>query len=140
MNAIQKESFTPELQNTLFDGFRRNAVARLGVDQITDAVAFVARDIEGNHVGSVVVQLFWGGLHIKYLFVEEAYRGQGIAKMLVEEALTYGRQHNATFAFVETMSYLNVVAFYERMGFHLEFTRQGFTHNNSFHYLRKNLL
>ena len=33
----------------------------------------------------------------------------------------------------------NARGFYEKMGFELEFTRSGYKHNTSFHYLRKNL-
>lgn len=135
---IKVESFTPDLKADILDGFRRNAIARVGVNGILDSTAFVARDAEGTFVGAIVVEFFWGSLHIKYLLVEEAYRGQGIGTILVQQALNYGQEQHAAFAFLETMSYLNVVGFYERMGFQIEFTRQGYTHNNSFHYLRKN--
>ena len=137
---INLEPFTPDLKNQLYEGFRRNALARIGAHEIRDAIAFVARGDDGILVGTIVVEIFWGSLHIVYLFVEEANRGQGIGTRLLQQALEYGRGQHAAFAFLETMSYLNVSGFYEQMGFYLEFTRSGYTHNNSFHYMRKNLV
>ena len=80
-----------------------------------------------------------GALHVKYVYVDDAYRGQGLATRLIERAFAYGRENKCFFAFVETMSF-QALGFYQKMGFQLEFTRPGYAHGTSFHYLRKDLL
>jgi ribosomal protein S18 acetylase RimI-like enzyme len=118
-------------------GFSRHAIACVGCDEKFDAVSFVASN-KGAFVGAVVVELFWGALHVKYVYVEEEYRGQGIGKYLMELAISYAKNCNCPFAFVETMSF-QALEFYQNMGFTLEFTRTGYKHGTSFHYLRMNL-
>lgn len=49
-------------------------------------------------VGAIVVQLFWEQLHIKYLFVEESFRGQEIAHHLMNYALDFGKKRGYHFA------------------------------------------
>lgn len=55
---------------------------------------------------------------------------------LMECALKYGSDKACPFAFVETMSF-QALGFYRKMGFELEFTRSGYKHGTSFHYLQK---
>jgi len=57
----------------------------------------------------------------------------------MEHAFTFGRENKCPFAFVETMSF-QAVEFYQKIGFQLEFTRSGYAHGTSFHYLRKDFL
>lgn len=52
--------------------------------------------------------------------------------------MDYGRSNKCPFAFVATMSF-QAREFYEKIGFTLEFTRSGYKHGTSFHYLRKEL-
>ena len=89
-------------------------------------------------VGAIVVQVFWGQLHIKYLFLNENYRGRGLGCQLMNHALEFGKKRGCRFAFVETMSF-QAPAFYQKMGFTIEFSRAGFAKNTSFHYLKKDL-
>lgn len=77
-----------------------------------------------------------GALHIKNVYVEDAYRNNGLGTRLMECALQYGRDHQCPFAFVETMSF-QALGFYQKNGFQLEFTRPGYAHGVSFHYLKK---
>jgi ribosomal protein S18 acetylase RimI-like enzyme len=89
-------------------------------------------------VGAIIVQPFWEQLHIKYLFVEENYRGQGIARQLMNHALEFGKKRGCKFAFVETMSF-QAPEFYQKMGFVIEFSRPGYARDTMFHYLKKTI-
>lgn len=135
---IKQQPLSVELKEKIYAGFSRHAIEMTGYDEKFDSVAFIANNWDGAFAGAVVVELFWGALHVKYVYVEERYRGSGIATNLLEHALMYGRNNQCPFAFVETMSF-QALGFYKKMGFKLEFTRSGYKHNTSFHYLRKNL-
>lgn len=60
-----------------------------GHNEKFDAVAFVAKDASGSFSGAIVVELFWGTLHVKYVYVEDECRNRGIATKLMEHALAY---------------------------------------------------
>lgn len=135
---IKLQPLSNDFKRQIYDGFSRHAIAQIGYDEKFDSVAFIASNEKSSFIGAVVVELFWGALHIKYVYVEDEYRGYGIATKLMKHALSYGRNNQCPFAFVETMSF-QALSFYQKMGFELEFTRSGFKHNTSFHYLRKNL-
>lgn len=136
--SIDQRPLSSELKQHIYQGFSQHAIAMTGYDEKFDPIAFIAQSEEGSFAGVIVVEQFWGALHIKYVYVEEKFREQGIATALMEYAFTYGRSCQCPFAFVETMSF-QALGFYKKMGFKLEFTRPGYKHNTSFHYLRKNL-
>lgn len=135
---IKLQPLSNELKKQIYAGFSRHAIAMTGHDEKSEEEAFIANDESGSFVGVVIVELFWGALHVKYVFVEEEYRNRGVATKLMEQALAYGRDNQCPFAFVETMNF-QALGFYQKMGFELEFTRPGYKHSTSYHYLRKNL-
>jgi len=138
MFKIQQQSLSPELKKQLDAGFSHYSIATTGFDEKHESIAFVAMQ-DGIFAGAIVVEVFWGALHIKYLFVEEQFRGRGLATQLIEKGLVYGGDEGCSFAFVETMSF-QALEFYQKLGFELEFTRDGYSHGTSFHYLKKTLL
>lgn len=137
MIEFSQSLLTPDFKEWILAGFSSHAIAMTGFDEKQDPVVFLANQ-NSRAVGAVVIEKFWGALHIRYLFVEEAYRGQGIATLLMNRAFAYGIAHNCPFAFVETMSF-QALDFYKKIGFELEYTRPGYAHQTSFHYLRKTL-
>lgn len=138
MITFEQQPLTPELKKLINDGFSRYAMATVGHDEKNEPVAFLA--MEGESVaGAVVVEIFWGALHVKNLFVEEGFRGHGLATQLMEQALAFGLENRCSFAFLETMSF-QALGFYQKLGFELDFTREGFAHGTAMHYLKKVLL
>jgi len=135
MIEVRQQSLTEDLKKQIYEGFGRHAKAMTGYDETFDSVAFVASD-KGSFVGAVVVQLFWGALHIKNIYIDDEYRGKRVGSRLMECALKYGQSNKCPFAFVETMSF-QALDFYRKTGFELEFTRSGYKHGTAFHYLRK---
>jgi len=135
---IQQNKLRDEVKKWIFDGFGSQAIESTGINGLEeDPISFeIFNDQE--FVGAIVVQSFWGQLHIKYLFVEKHYRGQGIARELMNHALEFGKKRGCHFAFVETMSF-QAPEFYQKMGFKIEFSRSGYAKNTCFHYLKKDL-
>ena len=137
-DVIRQNKLTDEIKKKIFGGFRQQAIKSTGIDGLSeDPISFeIFKNSE--FIGAIVVQPFWEQLHIKYLFVEERYRGQGIAGQLMNHALEFGKKRGCHFAFVETMSF-QAPEFYQKMGFVIEFSRSGYAKNTSFHYLKKSL-
>lgn len=135
---ILKNKLRDEIKKKIFDGFGSHAIESTGINGLQeDPISFeIFHDQE--FVGAIVIQPFWGQLHIKYLFVQKDYRGQGIARELMNHALEFGKKQGCHFAFVETMSF-QAPEFYQKMGFKIEFSRSGYAKNTCFHYLKKNL-
>ena len=137
MIKIKQAPLTDQIKSTIFKGFAEHAIERTGINGISAAVSFVA--YQGNEFsGAIVVDLFWGQLHIKYLYIKKEYRGLKLGNQLMEKAFAFGKEHKCDFAFVETMSF-QALDFYIKLGFKLEFTRGGYIKSTSFHYLRKDL-
>ena len=135
---INQNKLTDEVKNKIFNGFSQQAIESTGINGLNeDPLSFEIFD-ETEFVGAIIVQLFWEQLHIKYLFVEKNYRGQGIARLLMNHALEFGIKRACHFAFVETMSF-QAPGFYQKMGFVIEFSRPGYSKNTTFHYLKKSL-
>lgn len=84
---INKNKLSDAIKKKIFLGFAQQAIQSTGIDGLSEEpISFEIFD-ESEFVGAIVVQLFWAQLHIKYLFVEEKYRGQGIARQLMAHAL-----------------------------------------------------
>ena len=113
---IKQNKLTDEVKKKIFDGFGKYAIESTGINGLgEDPISFEIFKGSG-FVGAIVVQLFWGQLHIKYLFVEKGYRGRGIASQLMHHALEFGKQRGCQFAFVETLSF-QALEFYKKFGF-----------------------
>lgn len=138
MITIEEQALCDNLKKRIYEGFSRHTREVIGHDEKFEPVAFVASNERDLFAGAVVAEHFWGALHIKYVFVEEAFRGCKIATQLMQHAMAYGKNRKCRFAFVETMSF-QALGFYKKLGFELEFTRSGYKHGTSFHYLRKDL-
>lgn len=137
-NKITQTILTPELKQWIINGLAKHAIDQTGIDGLKEeAILFEIRDNQ-NLAGCVAIQIFWGQLHIKMLFVEENYRAQGFARALMEHAFEFGKTKRCNFAFVETMNF-QAPDFYQKLGFKIDFIRDGYAKETSFYYLSKEL-
>ena len=81
---------------------------------------------------------FYGGLHIKHLFLDRTLRGKGLGTALMKKAFERGYELGCRFAYVETLSF-QALGFYQKLGFTLDYTREGYNRGVSMHYLHKDL-
>jgi len=113
---IKQNKLTDEVKKKIFQGFAHQAVKATGIDGLSeDPISFEIFD-NCEFVGAIVLQLFWKQLHIKYLLVEENYRGQGIARQLMNYELEFGKKRECQFAFVEIISF-QAPEFYQKIDF-----------------------
>ncbi len=133
--SISEETLSKELHQKIYSGFQEHSKASTGIGGNIQEVTLVARDGD-TLLGVFSGRTFWGGLHIKYLFIFPEARGKGLGRALMLQGLAKGKDLNCRFAFVETMSF-QALEFYKRLGFEEEFSRSGHDKETSFHYLKK---
>jgi len=138
-NIIVKQSnYTSELKQKLIDGLSEHAIATIGINPWDgQAIAFAAYD-DTIFIGGVALDFIHKQIHVKQLFVDPKYRGKGIGSKLMQAALEFGRNNGCTFVFLETLSY-QAVDFYQKLGFSVDFIRDGFENGISLLYLKKSL-
>ena len=101
-------------------------------------VNFLLRSARADVLGGLLGQLWGGWLHVTYLWVAAAARGQGHGTQLLSEAEAYARSRGAVGATLETYSF-QARPFYERLGYALCGTLDGYPPGHAKFFLRKTL-
>lgn len=86
--------------------------------------AIFIRDKEGNIIAGCNGSIIFGSIYIDQLWVKPNLRGQGIAKRLMKFVHSYGKKQGCTLATVTTMDFQAPV-FYQKLGYKVDFSRQG---------------
>lgn len=93
---------------------------------------------EGTLLGGLLAGAMWDWLHVSALWVDASARGQGLGRTLIATAEEVARQQGCRHARLGTFDF-QARDFYERQGYHVYATLDGFpTGHNHFH-LRKPL-
>ena len=100
-------------------------------------VRFVARD-ELGVVGGLVGHTRWSWLYVAKLWVDERGRGKGIGMQLLAAAEELARTRGCTDASLDTFEY-QARPFYEKLGYELFGTLDGYPPGYRQFYLRKRL-
>jgi GNAT superfamily N-acetyltransferase len=128
------------------EGTRRFIVD--GVDMFNVAVTalpeyapvnFVLRGDRGDALGGLLGQLWGGWLQVTTLWVSAAVRGKGHGTRLLLDAHDYARARGAVGATLETYSF-QARPFYERLGYELCGTIDGYPPGHAKFFLRKSPL
>jgi len=102
------------------------------------SVAFVLRDADGAVRGGLLGELWGGWLHVGYLWVDRPLRHRAWASKLVRAAERYARAHGAHDAYLETFSF-QARPLYEKLGYEVFATLDGFPPGHAKFFLRKRL-
>ena len=100
-------------------------------------VRFVARDDHGV-AGGLLGHIRWNWLYVAKLWVDERARGQAIGTKLLTAAEELARTRGCTDAFLDTFEY-QARPFYEKLGYELFGTLDGYPPGYRQFYLRKRL-
>ena len=100
-------------------------------------VQFVARDIDGM-LGGLIGHTRWKWLYVAKLWVDERARGRGIGTQLLKAAEDLARSRGRTDASLDTFEF-QARPFYEKLGYELFGTLDGFPPGYRQFYLRKRL-
>jgi Predicted acetyltransferase len=124
-------------ENILFEGINDDAVQKKNMDRIKSFGIF-AKNSQGVVLGGATGITMYGNMYVDMLWVEEELRHHGLGKKLMIEAEKIGRQRNCTFATVNTMDW-EALTFYQKLGYEIEFTREGYDKDSKMYMLRKSL-
>jgi GNAT superfamily N-acetyltransferase len=96
------------------------------------------KDETGQVVGGLSAHTYWDWLEVGDLFVPENWRGQGIGSSLLQtaEALAIGR--GARHSFLTTFAF-QARAFYEKHGYTVAGTLEGYPPGSAYFWMRKDL-
>ncbi|HEX9130106.1 MAG TPA: GNAT family N-acetyltransferase [Gemmatimonadaceae bacterium] len=101
-------------------------------------VKFVARDSAGGVVGGILGHTRWGWLYIAKLWVDDRARGKGLGTRLMAAAEDLARSRGCTDVSLDTFDY-QARPFYEKLGYELFGTLEGYPPGSRQYYLRKRL-
>ena len=111
--------------------------ARLGPSG-EQPLKFVVRDSAGTVVGGILGHTRWRWLYIAKLWVDEGVRGRGLGAQLMEAAEELARSRGCTDVSLDTFDY-QARPFYEKLGYELFGTLEGYPPGSRQYYLRKRL-
>ena len=101
-------------------------------------VKFVARDSGGAVAGGILGHTRWRWMYIAKLWVDESARGQGLGTRLMEAAEDLARSRGCTDVSLDTFDH-QARPFYEKLGYELFGTLEGYPPGSRQYYLRKRL-
>lgn len=126
-----------EYEEILYRGISEDAFEVKGMPPIKGYSVFM-KDSEGRVKGGVSGSIFFGSLYIDSLWVEKAFRGLGWGTKLMQEAEKIGVEHGCRFATLNTMDW-EALPFYQKLGYSIEFVREGYDKSSKMFMLRKTL-
>lgn len=130
-------SIPKEYEEVLYHGISKRAFQAKGLSSIRPFSIFI-KDQKEQVLGGASGTLFYGSLYVDSLWVDETLRNQGWGKKLMYEAEKIGREHGALFVTLNTMDW-EALPFYQKLGYSIEFTREGYEKGSKMFMLRKNL-
>ena len=101
-------------------------------------IKFVARDTTGVVVGGILGHTRWRWLYIAKLWVDERAREHGLGTRLMSAAEDLARSRGCTDVSLDTFDY-QARPFYEKLGYELFGTLEGYPPGSRQYYLRKRL-
>lgn len=124
-------------EEVLFRGISEEAFQAKGLPPIRPFSIFI-KDHKQNVLGGVSGTTFYGSLYIDSLWIASSLRHQGWGTKLMKEVEKIGKERKARFATVNTMDW-EALPFYKKLGYSIEFTREGYDKNSKMFMLRKTL-
>ena len=131
------EKIPPDYEQAIFDGISKDAFDKKELPPI-DRFGLFVKNKKGQVVGGLTGVTMYGSLYVDMLWVDPSLRGLGWGSKLMQEAEHIGKQYGATFATVNTMDF-EALPFYQKLGYFIEFKREGYDKNSSLFLLRKPL-
>lgn len=130
------DAIPKEYEEVLYRGISEEAFHTKGLPPIRPFSIFI-KDQKENIVGGASGTLFYGSLYVDSLWIEKTLRHQGWGTRLMHEAENIGRKHGVSFITLNTMDW-EALPFYQKLGYCIEFVRDGYDKNSKMFFLRKN--
>jgi len=122
-------------QQVVTDGLRAFNVAVIG-DPNEQPVSCFVRDADQHVIGGLIGVIKWRWLYVAKLWLPEALRGQGVGTRLMDAIERYAWEHDCVAVYLDTFEY-QALPFYQKLGYELYGTLDGFPPGYRQFYLRK---
>lgn len=132
-----KRDDNPILETILYAGLNDEAVAAKGMNRISTFGICIKNETQ-NILGGAKGVVLYGNLYVDALWMDKKIRHQGWGAKLMAEAENIGKECGCTFATVNTMDW-EALPFYQKLGYNIEFIREGFENDSKMFMLRKKL-
>lgn len=132
---VRRES--PKLDEILFEGINHEAQLAKNLRPMR-TFGLCVEDTQQNLVGGATGVTYYGCLYVDMLWLASSLRHKGWGTKLMQEAESIGKEQGCTFATVATMDF-EALSFYQKLGYVIEFTREGYANNTKMYMLRKPL-
>ncbi len=100
---------------------------------------FFIRDKNSKIIAGANGFLMYGKIYTDMLWVDSAFRNQGLARQLMEKVHTLGRSEGCSAATVSTMSFQRAKSFYEKLGYEVDFERIGYVNESTCYFMSKSI-
>jgi GNAT superfamily N-acetyltransferase len=132
-----QESSSEDCSELLFIGVNEAAKQAKGMRPM-QTFSLAVKDSKDQIVGGANGVVYYGCLYVDMLWIDKAARHLGLGSKLMHKAEQIGRQNQATFATVNTMDW-EALNFYQKLGYDVEFIREGYEKDSKMFMLRKSL-
>lgn len=132
---IQTDS--SDLGSLLFEGVCEEAKQAKGMSKMS-SFGLSLEDEKEKIVGGAQGVTYYGCLYVDMLWIDKGLRSQGWGARLMAEAEKIGKERHCTFATVNTMDW-EALPFYQKLGYEIEFIREGYEKSSKMYMLRKML-
>jgi GNAT superfamily N-acetyltransferase len=122
---------------TVLAGLRAFNVERIG-DMGFEPVTVFLRDADDRVVGGLLGEIRWRWLYVSKLWVSEAHRGGGAGSRLMAAAESHAAERGCLGVYLDTFEY-QARPFYEKLGYELFGTLEGYPPGYRQYYLAKRL-
>ena len=99
-------------------------------------IQLIAFGEEGQIIGSLDGEVFWGKMHVDNLVVHPDYRGQGVGSGLLKRAENIASQQGCSGVYLDWLSF-QALGFYLRLGYLEIGAIEGFENQTTRYYLHK---
>jgi GNAT superfamily N-acetyltransferase len=125
------------LKRIVVDHLDTYNVAVTGLAEYSEVNLFL-RDADDEVVGGLLGAMWGGVLYVRFLWVSEPRRGQGLGRRLLDGAERRAAEHGCRHVFLDTFSF-QAPSFYEKLGYRLYATAEDWPVGHAHHFFRKDL-
>lgn len=136
INILYQEELEPAHKKLILEGLNQNARLEKDLGKNNGSFAFIIQNEKQKFLGGIQGFYYYGCFYIDLLFVINEARGKGYGSQLMQKAEELAKTRECLFMAVNTMDF-EAKPFYEKHGFEIEFTRNGFEKNSEMYFFRK---
>lgn len=123
--------------NILENGICAEAFDKKGLSKLEE-FGFFIKDENKQIIGGLTALYCYQSIDIDALWIHPQYRNLSLGKELMLNAENYAKKRNCKFITICTMDF-EAREYYQKLGFVIEFKRDGYEKDSSLYYLKKEL-